>query len=129
MGEDAPGAVQIVPEGILPSNLGEHSELSEAEIASRIKSIKNNGGAWILGEGDYSRFSLAGQQSKFALARIRDRWFEPRGALPSTHIVKPGMQGSNSTNLDDQATEFVTMCAAKKIGINAADVDIVFFAD
>ena len=40
---------------------------------------------------DQSRFSLGGNQGKFALAKIDSQWFEPNGRTASTHIIKPGM--------------------------------------
>ncbi len=129
MGADAPGAVQIVPEGTEPETVGGYEELSDDEIARRIRGIQESDQAWAPSADEAIHFSLAGQQSKFALARIEERWFEPSGPAPSTHIVKPGMQGTKNLGFDDQVAEFITMRAAKKLGLRVADVDILPFGD
>lgn len=125
LGIDAPGAVQIVPAGVKPEAAGEYRELSQQEIAGRVRRIKESGVDWIGGE--QPRFSLAGQQAKFALARVGDAWLEPSGRAPSTHIIKPGIQGIDTPGVSDQATEFVTMRAAHLLGLPTADVSIEFF--
>lgn len=127
MGIDAPGAVQVVEQGRVPSNVGEYRELSQADIADRLRSIQGAGRAWTPGAGEGSRFSLAGQQAKFALTKVGDVWVEPFGGHASTHIVKPGMQGASGTGFDDQATEFATMRAAKHLGLPVASVAIESF--
>ncbi|WP_413466795.1 HipA domain-containing protein [Microbacterium sp. LRZ72] len=130
MGEDAPGSVQVVPEDVVPAGMGALSELSDADIARRVQAILDDPDHWVDDtDEDESRFSLGGKQGKFALARIGDAWFEPNGRAPSTHIVKPGMAlASGRTDNDVQAVEFVTMRAARALGVHAATVDILDFA-
>jgi serine/threonine-protein kinase HipA len=130
MGEDAPGSVQIVPEGVTPSSAGALSELSAADIARRVQQILDDPDHWVDDtDEDESRFSLGGNQGKFALARIGDSWFEPNGRAPSTHIVKPGMAlASGRTDNDVQAVEFVTMRTARALGVRSATVEIMDFA-
>lgn len=130
MGEDAPGSVQVVPEDVVPSDAGELSPMSERDIARRVRAILDDPDQWVDDtDDDESRFSLGGQQGKFALAQINGEWFEPNGRAPSTHIVKPGMV-LKSGHTDDhvQAVEFVTMRAARAVGVRAAQVDIFDFA-
>lgn len=130
MGEDAPGSVQVVPEEVMPSDAGELSPMSERDIARRVRAILDDPDQWVDDtDDDESRFSLGGQQGKFALAQINGEWFEPNGRAPSTHIVKPGMV-LKSGHTDDhvQAVEFVTMRAARAVGVRAAQVDILDFA-
>lgn len=128
-GIDAPGSVQIVREGLEPSQQGSFEEVSEAEIAARLRKIASGHGNWAAAETGHIRFSLAGQQSKFALARLQDKWVEPAGRSASTHIFKPGMQSFTTPKNDDQASEFLTMRAAQKLGLRVADVDIMFFEE
>ncbi|WP_337004386.1 MULTISPECIES: type II toxin-antitoxin system HipA family toxin [unclassified Microbacterium] len=129
MGEDAPGSVQVVPEGIVPRDAGVVARLTEADIARRVRAIIADPDHWVDDSDDQSRFSLGGNQGKFALARIDGQWFEPNGRAASTHIVKPGMVlASGRTNDEVQAVEFVTMRAARALGIRAAAVDIMDFA-
>lgn len=130
MGLDAPGAVQFAPEGTVPDHSGGFSELSPARIAERIQAIVDDPDHWVDdSDEDDSRFSLGGRQGKFALALRGDKWFEPNGRAPSTHIVKPGMVlKTGATDLEAQAVEFVTMRTARRVGIVAAQVSIVDFA-
>ncbi|MDL9981206.1 HipA domain-containing protein [Microbacterium sp. ASV49] len=130
MGEDAPGSVQVVPEGVVPSDAGELSPMSGSEIARRVRAILDDPDHWVDDtDDDQSRFSLGGNQGKFALAQIDGQWFEPNGRAPSTHIVKPGMV-LKTGHTDDhvQAVEFTTMRAARAVGVRAAQVDILDFA-
>ena len=127
MGLDAPGAVQIVREGATPSGQGGFEELSENQIATRLRDIRETRTTWNLDDDDDIRYSLAGQQSKFAVVKSGDTWLEPTGRSASTHIVKPGMQSMKTPRYNDQAAEFLTMRAAQKLGLRVADVDILFF--
>jgi serine/threonine-protein kinase HipA len=130
MGEDAPGSVQIVPEGVVPADAGARSPLTERDIARRVQAILEDPEHWVDDtDEDESRFSLGGNQGKFALALIDGEWFEPNGRAPSTHIVKPGMAlASGRTDNDVQAVEFVTMRAARALGVRTATVEIRDFA-
>lgn len=130
MGQDAPGSVQVVPAGVAPASAGSLSSISDARIAERVQGILVDPDHWVDdGDHDKSRFSLGGIQGKFALARIGERWFEPNGRAASTHIVKPGMAiVSGVTNAAVQAVEYVTMRAARLVGVPAAAVEICDFA-
>ncbi|MCW4457413.1 type II toxin-antitoxin system HipA family toxin [Microbacterium sp. MPKO10] len=129
MGEDAPGSVQVVPEDAVPTAAGELSPMSEREIARRVRAILADPAHWVDdSDEDESRFSLGGNQGKFAVAQIDGEWFEPNGHAASTHIVKPGMViAAGHTDDHIQALEFVTMRAARALGIRAAFVDILDF--
>ena len=50
------------------------------------------------------RFSLAGAQSKFTMARVGDRWFAPSSAVPSTHIIKMPASGFRACDVVEDAT-------------------------
>lgn len=129
MGQDAPGSVQVVPWGAVPSQLGSMSQITKAHVAERIQEIIEDPDHWVDdSDEDQSRFSLGGNQGKFALARLGGQWFEPNGRTASTHIVKPGMvtvQGH--TNAEVQAVEFVTMRASRYLGLTTAEVEIEDF--
>ena len=130
-GVDAPGAVQILPEGLSPDQAVNYQVLTERDLAARLRHIRDTGEAWVPGANDNPRFSLAGQQAKFAVARVGDDWLEPDGRAASTHIFKPGMQGMGlpSSYNDEQATEFITMRAARHLGLSVAAVDLLQFED
>lgn len=50
-------------------------------ISSRQPSRQAHGEHW----------SLAGAQEKIALHRRADQWYQATGAIPTTHIIKPGV--------------------------------------
>lgn len=129
MGEDAPGSVQIVPEGVVPADTGGLSPMSERDIARRVRAIFADPDHWVDDtDADESRFSLGGNQGKFALAQIDGEWSESNGRAPSTHILKPGMVlATGHTDDHVQAVEFVTMRAARALGVRAARVEILAF--
>lgn len=128
-GLDAPGAVQVLVEGEEPSTQGSFKELTEKRIAKRLREIRDTKGDWTIEDDEDIRFSLAGQQSKFAIVKSGDTWLEPMGRSASTHIIKPGMQSMTASKHNDQAAEFLTMRAAKKLGLTVANVAITFFED
>ncbi|MFT4010795.1 MAG: type II toxin-antitoxin system HipA family toxin [Nocardioidaceae bacterium] len=127
VGLDCAGAVQFIRvdeakdnEVTLP-RAGRLVEVSEAEIGDRLMRLGSDPAAWaVSGE----RWSLAGAQAKFALARGRDgRWYEPSGSAASTHILKPGLQ-----HYRDQAlNEHVCLQSARALGLNAVRTDYLEF--
>lgn len=129
MGQDAPGSVQVVPHCAEPSQLGRVSRITDARIAERIQEIVEDPDHWVDdSDEDQSRFSLGGNQGKFALAQLDGQWFEPNGRTASTHIVKPGMvTAQGRTNAEVQAVEFVTMRASRYLGLTTALVEIEDF--
>jgi serine/threonine-protein kinase HipA len=88
IGEDCPGAVQIVPPGVDLKARQHVKWLRPVELEQRIVALKNDAGAGRL-ESDTGQFSLAGSQEKTALYRVNNRWGVPQGRTPTTHILKP----------------------------------------
>ena len=95
-GEDCPGAVQLVrPERVdrVTAPAGRQVVwLTAAEVEARLRTLRTDDSAWRL-DGDEGQFSLAGAQSKTALLLEDGRWGIPRGATPTTHILKPPIRG------------------------------------
>ncbi|MET1004564.1 MAG: type II toxin-antitoxin system HipA family toxin [Propionibacteriaceae bacterium] len=129
MGWDCPGAVQITsPERFedMLSRVGDLEPVTEAEIGLRIARLRDHSAAWTLPE---EHWSLAGQQEKFALVRLRSAdgtgggWAEALGSAATTHIVKPGIGRLHSQAL----VEHVTMRAAGALGLDVARSDYVEF--
>ncbi|MDO4797068.1 MAG: type II toxin-antitoxin system HipA family toxin [Coriobacteriales bacterium] len=123
MGLDCPGAVQFCrpededclfrPEELRP--------LSEREIAKRlVPASKRQEDTWIRTE---ERWSLGGNQAKFALRLQDGKWYECHGAAASTHIFKPGIEGMRLEALD----EYVTMKVAQACGLPTEQVDYLLF--
>ncbi len=95
-GEDCPGAVQLVrPERVerllAPGGL-DVDWLTAEQVETRLRTLRDDSSAWRL-DGDAGQFSLAGAQAKTALLREHGRWGVPRGATPTTHILKPPIPG------------------------------------
>ena len=107
-GEDCPGAVQLVrpervdrllayrpgevPEPHVATASGEVVWLTATEVEARLRTLRQDNSAWRLDE-DVGQFSLAGAQSKTALLFEDGRWGIPQGVTPTTHILKPPIDG------------------------------------
>ncbi|MBF4618403.1 HipA domain-containing protein [Clavibacter sp. VKM Ac-2873] len=126
-GADVAGALEFHPEGHSVWGEGSLEALTEAQIANRIRAIREDRDA---GEGDGAparpgQFSLAGAQGKFALAWSDGRWHEPTGVKPSTHIFKPRVRNL----VDAEIVEHIIMTSAAVLGLSAASTEIRSFAD
>jgi serine/threonine-protein kinase HipA len=116
IGRDCAGAVEFLTEGALDS--GEDTKpLSDADIGRRLRDLAHDPTGWLV-SGE--RWSLAGAQSKFTIARLPNGdWAETGGAEPSTHIVKPGI----GEYRDQALVEHVSMEAARIVGLRAAKTE------
>lgn len=116
MGWDCPGAVQITDEdrlGDMMGRAGSLASMTDEEIGARLDRLSDLEASWTE-PGEH--WSLAGQQSKFALARASSGWAMATGSEPTTHILKPGI-----ARLHHQAlVEHATMCAASALGVDVA---------
>jgi serine/threonine-protein kinase HipA len=125
MGADCAGAVQVVPAGEQPRDGAGSTPLSDAEIAAHLRDLRADDSSWAF-EQHGGRFSLGGQQGKFALARSADgTWHQPTGRGASTHIFKIGIDGVAHS----AAAELVTMRAARTLGLPVARVGSAWFED
>ena len=119
MGLDCPGAVQFCKpdeEGLL-ARPDELVPLDDAMIAKRLAPESGRPeDTWLRAN---ERWSLGGNQAKFALRLEGDRWFECRGSAATTHILKPGIAGMRLEALD----EYVTMKVAQACGLPSEQVD------
>ena len=88
MGEDCPGAAQLVPPGHDFAGRGGVQWISAANLAERIRSLLADPGAGRI-SSDTGQFSLAGAQTKTALYHTGPKWGVPHGRTPTTHILKP----------------------------------------
>lgn len=123
MGLDCAGGVQFTPNdpNLTFARESTITPVSDAHIATRLRALRRDTSGWTVpGE----RWSLAGAQAKFALARTVDgAWFEPSGAEPSTHIFKPGIPGYR----DQALNEHLCLQACSALGIAAARTEIMEF--
>lgn len=126
IGLDCPGAVQLCDEESLQDALNGEGHLrpvTEKEIAGRLAAGRRSSSArWTIAR---ERWSLGGQQSKFALRREGEEWFSCEGAEATTHILKPGIPDLAYEALN----EFVCAKLAAACGIPAAKVEYVLFEE
>ncbi len=92
LGRDCVGAVQLVNEGEQPQGYDriEGEPLSELQVERHLQRVVTTPGAIGRPEdsSDDLRLSIAGAQEKTALLWHQGQWVLPRGATPTTHILK-----------------------------------------
>lgn len=121
-GLDAAGAVQVVPAGEGPGadeDAVEVDRLDEDALADLVADVVAHPSSW--GSDAEGRWTLAGAQPKLALYRDDDGWGIPRGNTPTTHILKPAV----APYVGHDVNEFVTMRAARHLGLNVADAELM----
>lgn len=123
VGRDCAGAVQfLAPEAMEDLDKGELKPMSASDISRRLQDLVSSRQPSWQAHGEH--WSLAGAQEKIALHRRGDQWFQATGAIPTTHIIKPGV-----TSLNCQAyNEVLCLEAARILGLPTADTDYVDFA-
>ena len=105
IGRDCVGAVQLLAEDEQPvgHDAIEGKPLTDDEVDQHLAWVVAPPGFGLqaLEEEDDLRISLAGAQEKSALLWHGGRWMRPRGATPTTHIMKLplGLVGNSQVNL------------------------------
>lgn len=125
VGEECPGAVQFaLPEKVdsILKRRGQIQWLTDAEIAERLKTLKQDPSAWRSAR-DTGQFSLAGAQPKTAFIYRDGRWGIPSGRIPTTHIFKP----PNDAFHGHAENEHVCLQLAKALGFPAAESRVLRF--
>ena len=128
VGEDCPGAIQLVRPDRVDDVLRDDGQqidwLTEADIAERLRVLRRDQAAWRMSR-DTGQFSLAGAQPKTALLFDGQRWGVPSGPTPTTHILKPPIDG-----LDGHAeNEHLCLTLARTLGLPAARTEVRRFED
>jgi len=90
--------------------------LSDETLDARIRQLPKSP----LTHGAIKRMSLAGAQHKLAVVLRDNELFEPAGATPSTHILKPNHLDSDYPH--SVINEWFSMRLAKNLGLNVPDV-------
>jgi serine/threonine-protein kinase HipA len=126
VGEDCAGAIQFVPAErarVLLADIGSVEPLTEGQVADRLRTLRRDPSAWHLPAG--RQFSLAGAQAKTALHRDSStgRWGDPSGVVPTTHILKPAINGFDDHDLN----EHLCLRAAQLAGFRTASSTIGSF--
>jgi serine/threonine-protein kinase HipA len=121
VGRDTAGAVQLLPPGADSDDAAARTgALADVDFDQLVADIVADAGEWMRSR-DEMRWSLAGAQPKAALHRRDDgSWAIPLDSTPTTHIVKPAARGTRH-----DLNEFVTMRAARHLGLDVADHEIL----
>jgi serine/threonine-protein kinase HipA len=134
IGRDCVGATQIVPSGADPGNVRviESDAITDAEVAGVLRGVTQARSFGSTAAADDLRISIAGAQEKTALLRLDGRWHRPRGATPTTHILKLplGLVGNMRANMRNSVeNEWLCMEFLRALGLPAARTSVASFRD
>ena len=116
LGAESAGSLTLLPPDAQLPRTVEVRELSDAELSARIANLPRS----TLAREAPKRMSVAGAQHKLLVVLRQDRLFEPVGATPSTHILKPDHPKAETYPVS-AFNEFLTMrlAAAAKLTVPA----------
>ena len=121
VGAECAGAVQILPEGVVPGT-GHVRRLSNQQVATLIADLPT----YHLPDRATPQASLAGIQDKVLLVALPDGgWGWPESGAPSTHIIKPEPLSGALPHLIQ--TEDWALRIARQASISAAESRLATF--
>ena len=133
VGRDCVGAVQLLPSGVEPTgwNAIDAEPLNEADVERTLAAVTSDAPLGQRGDEDL-RLSIAGAQEKTALLRMDRRWYRPRGATPTTHILKlplglvGNMRADMSTSIEN---EWLCSRILGALGLSVAETEMAQFGE
>ena len=134
IGRDCVGAVQLLPAGSEPPAVRriDAERLTDQEVAEllrRVPTVERPGERTL---EEAFRLSIAGAQEKTALLHRDGIWYRPRGATPTTHILKLplGLVGNVGADLRDSVeNEWLCLQLLHELGLPVPSADIASFPD
>jgi serine/threonine-protein kinase HipA len=133
IGRDCVGAVQLLPEGELPTGFDriESEPLDDAQVEQQLLSVTSENPIGTSSPEDAQfRISIAGAQEKTALLRVDGEWRRPLGVTPTTHILKLplGLVGGRRMDMT-HSVENEWFCAQvlTELGFNVATTEMAKF--
>jgi serine/threonine-protein kinase HipA len=115
-GAESAGSLTLLPPGAEPAATEPLQPLTDNMLHVRIQQLPKAP----LTQGAVKRMSLAGAQHKLAVVLQNNELFEPAGATPSTHILKP--DHPDEDYLHSVINEWFVMRLAKRLGLDVPDV-------
>lgn len=115
-GAESAGSVTLLPPDSLAQAPGALRPLPDADLSARIRQMPKAP----LTHAAVKRMSLAGAQHKLAVVLDHGELFEPAGALPSTHILKPDHPDADYPH--SAVNEWFVMRLAGKLGLSVPAV-------
>lgn len=102
IGRDCVGAVQLLPVDAPAPDVRrlDLDALNSEQIEALLAGLDAQAGTGAQTEEDDFRISIAGAQEKTALLHRDGRWYRPRQATPTTHILKPPIGVTPGRQLD-----------------------------
>lgn len=133
VGQDCVGALQILPEGSVPTGVQDvqATPLTEAGVAEVLRATTAPSILGLNG-GDDFRISIAGAQEKTALLYANGGWCLPRGSTATTHIFKLplGLIGGMKIDMNDSVeNEWLCSLILKAFGLAVANCQPMQFED
>lgn len=116
LGAESTGSLVLLPpDEVVNQNAGLQA-LSDSELSRRIQNLPRVS----LSSGAPKRMSVAGAQHKLLVVYRNNALFEPAGAEPSTHILKPDhLSGDYPASVFN---EYLTMRLADAVGLQVPSV-------
>lgn len=130
VGADVAGALQFMPIGVpAPDAAGFRTKMRPLSDAGVEELLRDAVEEYRVGKptGRHEgRFSLSGAQPKIALCQTEEgSWAMPEESTPTTHILKPATESFRRIDIVEQ----LTMRAARNLGLNVAESQLVSFGD
>jgi len=113
---ESAGSMTLLPPDHKPVQISALNALSEIELQTRIERLPRVP----LSQGSAKKMSLAGAQHKLAVVLKDRQLFEPAGATPSTHILKPNHVDADYPH--SVINEWFIMRLAKRMGLDVPEV-------
>lgn len=131
VGRDSVGAVTLLPEDEdVSAQRMTWETLSEKKLEAVLSAYKSDIPLGMIdGENDF-RISVAGAQEKTALLKMGNTWCIPKGATPTTHIIKLPIgeikQPNATLDLSDSVdNEYFCLRLAKTLGFDVPNAEII----
>lgn len=115
-GAESAGSVTLLPPDAMPSPEAPLRPLPDRSLEARIRQLPRAP----LAHAAIKRMSLAGAQHKLAVVLADGGLFEPAGATPSTHILKPDHPDADYPH--SVINEWFVMRLAKRVGLDVPNV-------
>jgi serine/threonine-protein kinase HipA len=115
-GAESAGSITLLPSGAAPQNIEPLRPLPDDQLDTRIRRMPKAP----LTHAAPKRMSLAGAQHKLAVVLQDASLFEPAGATPSTHILKPDHLDQDYPH--SVINEWFVMRLARRLKLDVPDV-------
>lgn len=134
VGQDCVGALQLLPEGVVPAGVSpvQATALTVSEVADLLRKTTTPAMLGRDAENNDFRISIAGAQEKTALLYANGKWCVPHGQTPTTHILKLplGLIGGMKLDMRDSIeNEWLCALILRAYGLPVANCEPVQFED